>query len=110
MTSSIHAFVQHLGTVIDYLLDDSNDIRICINKANKAMGALSFIWNSLNVQIDSKIKLYLDVPVNLALWNGERWSGSQADLAALDLFHHESISRKLVIRMKRVMKEHMKNF
>ena len=90
------------------MLDDSANIRICISKVNKSMGALSFIWNSLIVQLDSKIKLYLAITAHLALWNGE--SGNQADLVELDSLYHKAIRRTLGIRMKRVTEEHMQNY
>lgn len=59
-----------LGSEIDFLLDDTSEIRIRINKANKAIGALKFIWNAKYVALESKI-IFLAIPVNLALWNGK---------------------------------------
>ena len=67
----------YLGSEIDFLLDDTSEIRIRINKANKAMGALKFIWNAKHVSLDSKIKLFFATPVNLALWNCETWTGNK---------------------------------
>ena len=56
---------------MDFLLDDTNEIKIRINKANKSMEALNFIWNTKHVAIEVKIKLFLAIPMNLALWNSE---------------------------------------
>ena len=66
----------YLDSEIDFLLDDTSEIRIRINKVNKAMGVLKFIWNAKHVSLDSKIKLFFAIPVNLALWNCETWTGN----------------------------------
>ena len=94
---------------MDFLLDDTREIRIRINKANKAMGALKFIWNAKHVALESKIKLFLAILVNLALWNGEIWSGNKNDLKLLDSFYHKAIRKILGVRMKRACEEHIKN-
>ena len=99
----------YLGAEIDFLLDDTSEIRIRVNKANKAMGALKFIWSAKHVSLDSKIKLFFATPVNLALWNCETWAGNKNDLKILDGFYHKAIRRILGIRMKRACEEHVKN-
>ena len=73
------------------------------------MGALKFIWNAKHVSLDSKIKLFFAMPVNLALWNCETWTGNKNDLNMLDSFYHKAIRRILGIRMNRVCDEHIKN-
>jgi len=67
----------YLGSKIDVLLDNTSEIRIRVNKANKAMGALKFIWNAKHVSLDSKIKFFFATPVSLALWNCETWAGNK---------------------------------
>ena len=63
-----------LGSILDFLLDDASDMKLRISKADKAIGALNFIWVSQQLSLESKIKLFLAIPVNLALWNCETWS------------------------------------
>ena len=57
--------------MIDFLLDDTTDVKNRISSANKALGALSFIWDLAEVALETKIHLYLAIPINLVLWNGE---------------------------------------
>lgn len=99
----------YLGSAIDFLIDDTVDIKCRISKANKAMGALGFIWRSKQVRMETKIKLFLAIPVNLALWNCETWSGNKVDLKSLDIFFHKSIRRILNLRMSIVKKNHITN-
>ena len=46
------------GSEIDFLLDDTNEIKVRINKTNKAMGSLKFIWNVKHVALESNVKLF----------------------------------------------------
>ena len=75
----------------------------------KVVGALSFIWDSNSIVHETKINLYLMIPVNLTLWNGETWLGNKTDLALLDAFHHKTIRRILHISMANVTKLRLKN-
>ena len=68
------------------MLDDKHDIECRISKANKVIDALSFICNTDEVSLETKLNLFLATPVNLALWNSETWSGNKADLANLMCF------------------------
>ena len=99
----------YLGTIIDFLLDGTTDIKCRIMKANKAVGALSFIWNSNEVSLDAKVKLFLAMPVNFTLWNGETWAGNKTDLCLLDTFMHKTIRRIMKISMKKACDEKNSN-
>ena len=99
----------YLGSILDFLLDDTIDVDIRIGKANKVLGALNFIWDAKEVKLHDKIKLFLAILVNFALWNGEIWSGNKADLHALDTFMHKAIRRILHIRMLHVKDEKITN-
>ena len=99
----------YLGTIIDFMLDDTSDISCRVSKANKAMGALSFIWDTSEVSLETKVSLFLAIPVNLALWNSETWSGNKVDLSMLDAFHHKAIRRILKIKMSEVKSEKINN-
>ena len=69
------------------------------------MGMLNFIWDAKEVKLDDKIKLFLAILVNFALWNGETWSGNKADLQALETLMHKAIRRILHVRMLQVKDE-----
>ena len=73
------------------------------------MGALNFIWDTKEIKLDNKIKLFLAILVNFVLQNGEIWSGNKADLQALDTLMHISIRRILHIRMLQVKDERIIN-
>ena len=53
--------------MIDFLLNDSTDVRNRVKSANKAIGALSFIWDSNKTLLETKIYLYLAILINLVL-------------------------------------------
>ena len=48
----------YLGSNIDFLIDDTTDVKNRISKANKSMDILKFIWDAVEVPLDTKIKLY----------------------------------------------------
>ena len=97
------------GSVIDFLIDDTTDVKSRVNKASKAMGALGFIWKAPQTCLDTKIKLFLAIPVNLALWNCETWSGNKMDMDILDVFFHKSIRRILGINMTEAKEKSVSN-
>ena len=99
----------YLGSVIDFLIGDTTDVKSRVNKAIKAMGALGFIWKAPQTCLDTKIKLFLAIPVNLALWNCETWSGNKMDMDILDVFFHKSIRRILGINMTEVKEKSISN-
>ena len=49
------------------------------------------------------------MPVNLALWNCELWSGNRSDLQLLDVFHHRTLRRILNVIMNQVKDEKITN-
>ena len=59
--------------------------------------------------LDTKIKLYQAIPINLILWSSENWSGNKADIKMMDTFYHKSIRRILGIIMRRVKDEEIIN-
>ena len=60
---------KYLSLMIDYMLDDTIDILARIKNANKAIDALKFIWDTDKASLETKIYLYLSIPINLVLWN-----------------------------------------
>ena len=66
--------LKYLGSLITFQLTDSADIRARIQKANKAMGALAFIWKSPEIDLHTKCLLYKAIPLNLLVWGAENWA------------------------------------
>ena len=58
-----HNTFHFLGSVIKTSLHDNRDITQSTQNANKAMGALSFIWNINRVTLYSKILLNCCIPI-----------------------------------------------
>ena len=90
-------------------MDDTSDAKARIGKASKTAGALNFVWKSNQIYLETKKKLHLAIPLNLALLNGETWSGNKADLESLDVFHHKTIRKILGINMLQVKDERITN-
>ena len=65
---------KYLGSVINFLLYDKEDIDQRITKANKAMGALKHFWRSDKVDTHAKYLIYMAIPLNLLLWGCESWA------------------------------------
>ena len=61
----------YLGSIINFLLDDTTDIKRRIVKANKVISALGCIWSPPQISLETKVKLFLAIPVNFVLWNCE---------------------------------------
>ena len=61
------------------------------------------------MELETKVKLCLAMPVNFSLWNRETWSSKKSNLALLDSFHHKAIMRIININMVQVQEEHLRN-
>ena len=79
-----------LDIILDFSLDDATDIKCCILKESKAVGVLK---KSQQMSLETKVKLFLSIPLNFALWNRETWAENKLELALLDSFYHEVIRR-----------------
>lgn len=99
----------YLDSMINFLLNNTTDIKSRITKASKAARDLGFVWKSSQISLETKVKLFLAIPVNLALWNCETWLGNNMDLKLLNIFVHKTIRRILGISMVRIRDEHISN-
>ena len=50
---------EHLGSHMDFLLDNAIEIRAIIKQVTKTVGALGFIWDSNAVAPEIKVNLHL---------------------------------------------------
>ena len=60
-------YFKYLRSIIDFLLNNTTDIDIRISAANKVMGVMAFIWNTEEVLMETKYKLYMVIPISFAL-------------------------------------------
>ena len=58
---------KYLGSCINFLLDNTIDIKIRIKKVTKAISTLSFVWDFTLVVPKTKVNSYLAISVNLTL-------------------------------------------
>ena len=57
----------YLGSIMDFMLVNTPDIECRMSKASKAMGSLSFIWNTDEEPLETTKIFFLAVPMILAL-------------------------------------------
>ena len=65
---------KYLGSIVNFTLQDNQDIEVRIKKANQAMGALKHFWRSGAVDTHAKYLIYMAIPMNLLLWGCKSWA------------------------------------
>jgi exonuclease III len=90
---------KYLGSVITQDLKDNDDISRRINQANAQVRGLTNIWMSKDITTEFKKLLYIQLPLNTALWGAESWTLTADNERKLETFHHKSIRRILNINM-----------
>ena len=98
-----------LVTLVDLLIDGAAGIKSCIVKSEKPVGALKFIWNSCQISVKTKVKLFLAALINLALWYCEYWSRNKNNLAYLGSIFHNLMRRILGINLLTVKNGRLSN-
>ena len=98
-----------LGSAINFVLDDTIDAWSRVTNASKAIGALCFVWEDVNMPLTIKVKSHNAIPVKLLLWGGENWSGNVADIRKYETFHHTMMRIMLKMPMSRVKEETIKS-
>jgi hypothetical protein len=51
--------IKYLGSIVAYCLRDETNIAACVSKADGTMGALKDFFNSREVPLDIKLRLYI---------------------------------------------------
>ena len=69
-----------LGSTVDFLPDDINNVMSRINKANESIGGLKCMWDANEDSMMTKIKLHKAIPMHLSFHGSKNWSGNEADL------------------------------
>ena len=57
----------HLENNVDFLIDDTTDVRCRMTKAKKLMGTLKFAWEAREAPLHTKLKIY-EMQMNTLLW------------------------------------------
>ena len=63
--------------MLDFLIDDTTDVKQLIRNVSNPMGALNFIWGAIEVTLKLKIKSHEVTPLNLLLWSSKNWSNDK---------------------------------
>jgi hypothetical protein len=100
---------KYLGSLITQDLKDNEDISRRINQAKAQVRELTNIWMSKDITTEFKKLLYIQLPLNTALWGAESWTLTADNERKLETFHHKSIHRILNINMFEVEAEKISN-
>ena len=76
-----------LGSNVDFMLDETVDVKNRISKAVESMGALKCSYDAKKVPLITKINLYHAISMSLVLCRSENWSGNKGDLAMMEVLH-----------------------
>jgi hypothetical protein len=101
--------IKYLGSIVTYCLRDNIDITARISKAHGTMGALKELFDSPEVSLDVKLRLYIAIPLATPIWGCKSWALRDTDRNELKVFHHRVIHRIMGISMKRVREERISN-
>ena len=64
----------YIGTTLHFSLQDTHIIQACLTKAAKVMGALNFYWNSNEVELWAKVRIYQACVLLVLLWGSKNWA------------------------------------
>ena len=100
---------RYLGTLITTDLKEDKEIKTRITKATQSMGALCDFFRNKDLDLRTKLLIYLAIPVKNVLWGCDSWGCTQVHTDRLNAFHHKSIRSILGIDMHQVKEERIKN-
>ena len=88
----------YLGSVVTEKGDAETDINCRIGKASAVFQRLHKIWKSTNINMATKIKLYMALVVALLTYASESWKQTAKTMHRLDVFHHRCLRKILKIK------------
>jgi exonuclease III len=100
---------KYLGSWITHDLRDDTDINVRVGKARAQVQQLANIWNCKHVTTEFKKMLYIQLPLNTALWGAESWTLTAESERKLETFHHSSIRRIMNVTMFEVEERRITN-
>ena len=100
---------KYLGSLITQDLKDNDDIVRRINQASAQIRELTNIWMLKDITTEFKKMLYIQLPLNTALWGAESWTLTADNERRLESFHHKPIHQIININMFEVEAERITN-
>jgi exonuclease III len=100
---------KYLGSWITQDLRDDTDIKVRIGKATAQAHQLVNIWRSKHITTEFKKLLYIQLPLNTALWGAESWTLTAENDRKLQTFHHSAIRLIMNINMFEVEEKRITN-
>jgi len=91
---------QYLGTLISDDLKDDIDVQARIRKARAGFAMMKPILLNRRLSLKLRVQLYLQIPLNIALWGCDSWALKEDHLRQLRRFHHDSI--RALLGFKRI--------
>ena len=101
--------LKYLGSWISDTLQDDYELDIRLKRAKGQMGSLKPFFRCPGIELATKYKVYMAIPVNTALWGCESWSMTENMRRRIRAFHHQSIRSILRINMHMVETCRIKN-
>ena len=93
---------RYLGSIISNNLRDELEITTRIKKATAQIGALRAFFRCPHIQLSTKYRVFVAIPVNTALWGCDSWALTEKMKNKLRVFYHKSIRSILNINMHEV--------
>ena len=100
---------KYLGSIIHVTLQEDVEIERRIKQAWSVIGVMKHFLTNRDVDLRSKVLLYMTGPLNALLWGCESWNLSKKNIDQLNIFHHSAIRWILGIRVTQVKEERIKN-
>ena len=101
---------KYLGSWISDTLQDEYELDVRLKRAKGEIGSLKPFFRCPGIQLVTKYKVYMAIPVNTALcWGCESWSITEKMRWRIRAFHNQSIGSILRINMHMVDKCRIKN-
>jgi hypothetical protein len=99
----------YLGSIVTPDLKDDEDVRTRIKKAAGQVGGLRPFFRSPHIDLETKVRVYLAIPMNTVLWGCESWALTEDLIRELRVFHHRSLRKILNINMFEVEEQRITN-
>ena len=100
---------KYLGSWITQDLRDDTDIAVRIGRATAQVHGLVNIWRSKHISKEFKKLLYIQLPLNTALWGAESWTLTAENERKLQTFHHSAIRLIMNVTMFEVEEKRITN-
>ena len=90
---------KYLGSWISDTLQDEYELDVRLKRAKGQVGSLKTFFRCPGIELATKYKVYMAIPVNTALWGCESWSMTAKMRRRIRAFHHQSVRSILRINI-----------